>query len=119
MLVVAQNDEAVIRILPELRQALHEYCERLRREVAEEMKRECGERGWIRTIDPCLKRASFNRPVTHFQTDRPALSRRKRGSGASIGILSAVKLAVSFRPPTVDQKNITNFGERNLAYSGL
>ena len=38
--MAAQNDEATDRILPELRDALHEYCERLRREVAQEMERE-------------------------------------------------------------------------------
>jgi hypothetical protein len=38
MLVAAKNDEAVIRILPELRQALHDIAKGLGREVAEEMK---------------------------------------------------------------------------------
>jgi len=38
--LAAQNDEATDRILPELRDALHEYCERLRQEVVREIERE-------------------------------------------------------------------------------
>jgi hypothetical protein len=34
--LAAQNDEAANRILPELRDALHEHCERLRLRVATE-----------------------------------------------------------------------------------
>jgi hypothetical protein len=34
--LAAQSDEAANRILPELRDALHEHCERLRRVVATE-----------------------------------------------------------------------------------
>jgi hypothetical protein len=37
----AENDEASTRILHELREALHKNYERLRREVAREMEREC------------------------------------------------------------------------------
>jgi hypothetical protein len=35
-LLAAQNDEAANRTLQELRDALHEYCERLRARVAQE-----------------------------------------------------------------------------------
>jgi hypothetical protein len=40
-LLAAENDEAAKRILQELREALHKNYERLRREVAREMEREC------------------------------------------------------------------------------
>jgi hypothetical protein len=35
-LIAAKNDEAAERILQELRHAIHDYCERLRRRVAQE-----------------------------------------------------------------------------------
>jgi len=35
-LIAAENDEAANRVLQELRGALHEHCERLRRVVAQE-----------------------------------------------------------------------------------
>jgi hypothetical protein len=40
LLLAAENDEAANRILADLRDALHEYYVRLRREVALEMERE-------------------------------------------------------------------------------
>jgi hypothetical protein len=40
LLVAAENDEAVKHILADLRDAIHEYCQRLRRQVAQEMERE-------------------------------------------------------------------------------
>lgn len=36
LVLAAPNDEAANRILPELRDAIHEHCERLRRKVATE-----------------------------------------------------------------------------------
>jgi hypothetical protein len=35
-LVASQNDEATNRILPQLRDAIHEHCEKLRLQVAKE-----------------------------------------------------------------------------------
>lgn len=40
LIATAENDEAANRILADLRDALHKYCEKLRREVAQEMERE-------------------------------------------------------------------------------
>jgi hypothetical protein len=36
MLLASQNDEAANRILPELKDAIHEHCERVRAKVARE-----------------------------------------------------------------------------------